>query len=204
MVMVVAMSDIYNFDDLTIDVDAFDNYTGRDRWNAVYTIQLGELVESRVFDWERPELDWSAAKYDDEQYSRLCAYFIDRFYYREISIEPFKVWANFLKRKLVYELMPKYKPLYERLSEGIDPFAVEDEYYKNRTIESAYPETLLSENADYITDGRDEEYERIKEGNYADMVEKFTTKYKSVDEMLLDELEILFIGLYTANVNAVW
>lgn len=198
------MSDIYNFDDLSIDVDAFDNYTGCDRWNAVYTIQLGELMELGVFDWKRPELDWSAAKYDDEQYSRLCSYFIDRFYYREISIEPFKVWANFLKRKLVYELMPKYKPLYERVSEGVNPLSNENEYYKNRTVESAYPETLLSENADYITDGKDEEFQRIKEGNFVDSMQNYADKYRSVDEMILDELEILFIGLYTANVNATW
>lgn len=198
------MSDIYNFEDLSIDIDAFDNYTGRDRWNAVYTIQLGELAESGVFDWERPELDWSTAKYDDEQYSRLCAYFIYRFYYREISMEPFKVWANFLKRKLVYELMPKYKPLYERVAEGINPLSDENEYYKNRTIESAYPETLLSENADYITDGKDEEFQRIKEGNLVDSTANYAQKYRSVDEMILDELEIMFIGMYTANVNASW
>lgn len=198
------MSDIYNFEDLSINIEEFDNYTGRDRWNAVYTIQLGELVESGVFDWERPELDWSSAKFDDEQYSRLCAYFVDRFYYREISMEPFKVWANFLKRKLVYELMPKYKPLYERVAEGINPLSDENEYYKNRTIESAYPETLLSENADYITDGKDEEFQRIKEGNFVDSMQNYADKYRSVDEMILDELDILFIGLYTANVNATW
>lgn len=198
------MSDIYNYDDLSIDIDAFDNYTGCDRWNAVYTIQLGELMDLGVFDWSKPELDWSAAKYDDEQYSRLCAYFVDRFYYREISIEPFKVWANFLKRKLVYELMPKYKPLYERVAEGINPISNENEYYKNRTIESAYPETLLSENADYITDGKDEEFQRIKEGDFVDTMQNYADKYRSVDQMILDELEILFIGLYTANVNATW
>lgn len=202
--MVMAMSDIYNFEDLSIDIDAFDNYTGIEQWNAVYTIQLGELIESGVFDWTRPELDWSAAKYDDEQYERLCAYFAERFYYREISIEPFKQWANFLKRKLVYELMPKYKPLYERVAEGINPLSDENEYYKNRTIESAYPETLLSENADYITDGKDEEFQRIKEGNFVDSMANYADKYRSVDEMILDELEIMFVGLYTANVNATW
>lgn len=196
--------EIFNFEDLTIDIDAFNNYTGVAKWNAVYTIQLGELIESGVFDWKRPELDWSVAKYDDEQYVRLCAYFVDRFYYREISMEPFKLWANFLKRKLVYELMPKYKPLYERVAEGINPLSDENEYYKNRTIESAYPETLLSENADYITDGKDEEFQRIKEGNFVDVMDNYAMKYRSIDQMILDELEILFIGLYTANMNATW
>ena len=198
------MNNRYCFDDLHIDPDAWNNYTGRDEWNAVYTIQLGELIESGVFDWQRPMLDWSSAAYDAEQYERVCAYFIDRFYYREISIEPFAEWANYLKRKLVYELMPKYKPLYERVYEGINPFAESDEYYKNRTINSAYPETQLSGNSDYITDGRDEEFERLKEGRTADHIIYYAENYKGVDQLLLDELESLFISMYTTNVNATW
>lgn len=198
------MSDCYCFNDLSIDVDAWLDYTGDSIWNAVYTIQLGELIESGVFDWSRPELDWSSAAIDEEQYARVCAYFIERFYYREISMEPYLQWANFLKRKLVYELMPKYKHLYERISEGVSPLQDSNEYYKNRTIQSAYPETLLSNNADYITDGRDEEFQRIKEGNLGDALDNFALKYKGVDQLLLDELESMFISLYTANVNATW
>lgn len=194
----------YCFDDLSIDIDSWLNYTGESIWNAVYTIQLGELVESGVFDWKKPELDWSSAAMDAEQYERVCSYFIERFFYREISIEPFLQWANVLKRKLVFELMPKYKPLYERISDGVNPLSDGNEYYKNRTIQSAYPETLLSENADYITDGRDEEFQRIKEGNLADSSANFALKYKGVDQLLLDELESLFISMYTANVNAIW
>lgn len=192
------------FEEVRIDKDEWLNYTGESIWNAVYTIQLGELVESGVFDWTRPELDWSDAAIDGEQYERVCAYFIQRFYYREISIEPFLQWATMLKRKLVYEIMPKFKPLYERISEGVNPLADSNEYYKNRTIQSAYPETLLSENADYITDGRDEEFQRIKEGNLADSVENFALKFKGVDELVLDELESMFISMYTANVNMTW
>ena len=198
------MSDNYCFNDLSIDVDSWLNYTGDSIWNAVYTIQLGELVESGVFDWSRPELDWSSAAYDDEQYSRVCAYFIERFYYREISMEPFLQWANFLKRKLVYELMPKYKPVYERAEDGINPLQIENEYYKNRTIDSAYPETQLSANSDYITDGRDEEYQRIKEGKTGEMIKDYALNFESVDQLLLDELESMFISMYTANVNATW
>lgn len=186
------------------DPQEWDDFTGRDQWNAVYTIQIGELVDCGLFDWTRPELDWSSAAFDEEQYKRVCDYFIERFYYREISIEPFLEWAVILKRKLVFELMPKYKPLYERIAEGINPLSDSNEYYKNRTIESAYPETLLSENADYITDGRDEEFERIKEGNLVDSVEQFALRYKSVDELLLDDLESMFICMYTANMNTSW
>lgn len=195
---------MFKFTDCTIDVDEWLDYTGESIWNAVYTIQLGELIESGVFDWSKDILNWRVAALDDAQYERVCNYFIERFYYREISLEPFLQWANILKRKLVYELMPKYKPLYERIADGVNPLADGNEYYKNRTIQSAYPETLLSENADYITDGKDEEFQRIKEGNFADSQENFALKFKGVDQLLLDELESMFISMYTANVNATW
>lgn len=198
------MNSIYDYDDISVNVDEFDVYTGKPKYNAVLTIQLGELVEGGVFDWSKDLLNWSSAAYDADQYKRVCEYFIERFYYREISMLPFKQWANFLKRKLVYELMPKYKPLYERVAEGVNPLANENEYYKNRTIESAYPETLLSANADYITDGKDEEYQRIKEGSTVDNMVNFAQSYKGVDELLLDELECLFVGMYSVNVNAIW
>lgn len=187
-----------------IDVDSMLEYTGKDEWYAVYTVQLGELIETGVFDWSRPILDWSEAAYDEAQYERICKYFVERFMYREISMEPFLEWAVMLRRKLVYELMPKYKPLYERVYEGINPFAEKDEYYKNRTIQSAYPETLLSDNADYITDGKDEEFERLTEGRTAENIVYYAEMYKGVDEFMVDELESMFISLYTANVNATW
>ena len=179
-------------------------YVGESDWYAIYTVQLGELIETGVFDWSRPELNWRSAAIDDEQYQRVCNYFTDRFMFREISIEPFLEWAVMLRRKFVYELMPKFKPLYERIAEGIDPLADSDEFYKNRTIQSAYPETLLSSNADYITDGKDEEFERIKDGNAAENAAKFAEMYKGVDELMLDQLESMFISMYTANVNATW
>lgn len=198
------MNNIYNCDDLTVDVQKFDEYPFLYEFYAVYTIQLGELVQKGVFDWSINDLKWEEAAFSDDQYKRVCAYFIERFYYREISIEPFAEWARVLKRKLVYELMPKFKPLYERIEEGINPLSDSNEYYKNRTIESSYPETLLSGNADYITDGKDEEFERIKEGNFTDQVDSFAQRYKSVDEYLLNQLESMFICMYTTNINATW
>ena len=194
----------YDFSDVEIDVDEWNAYTGTDEWNAIYTVQIGELVAVGVFDWENPLLDWSSSAIDESQYERICNYFIERFYYREISLEPFEEWARIFRRKMVFEVMPKYKPLYVRIAEGVNPLAGENEYYKNRTIESAYPETLLSENADYITDGRDEEFQRIKEKDFVEQNAKFAELYKGVDEMLLDEFECLFISLYTMNINATW
>ena len=169
-------------------------------WHAVFTIQLGELVESGVFDWKSPLLDWSAAAADPEQYARVCAYFVERFRYREISMTPFLSWAQALHRKLVYELMPKYRPLYEELAESIVPLASENEYMKRRKIGSDYPETLLSENADYISDGEDEEWQRIKVGSVSEAMESYA-RYHAVDEALLDELEILFVSMYTSYNN---
>ena len=194
----------YDFSDLDINVEEWDEYTGRSQWNAIYTVQLGELIANGVFEWTNPLLDWSGAAYDTEQYERICKYFIDRFRYREISIEPFKEWATILRRKLVYELMPKYKPLYERVKDGINPLALSDEYYKERTIDSAYPQTLLSGNSDYVTDGKDTEHETIREGAFTDMMLDYAERFKSVDAMMLDELECMFICMYTADFDATW
>lgn len=174
-----------------------DEYTGHDEWHDVYTIKLGELVECGVFDWDRPELDWKDAAYDEGQYDRVCSYFIRRFYWREISLLPIKQWFWMLQSRIVYELMPKYKPLYERVKQGFDPLSDSDEYYKEREINSSYPETLLSGNSDYVSDGRDREYELITDGNAVDMFESYALRFKSVDQMLLDELEDFFTCMYT-------
>lgn len=182
-------------------LDELNKWTGESIWNAIYTIQLGELVEHGVFDWNDKSVNWESAAYNPEQYERVCAYFIERYFYREISMEPYAQWAKALKRKLVFELMPKYRPLYEMAENGIDPLQIEDEYYKRRTIGSDYPETLLSENADYVSDGEDEEYERVRDGDTVDRYLDFAERFKGIDELLLDELECLFVGLYTMNVN---
>lgn len=191
------MSNFPNFE----PVEYVDEYTEVPDYHAILTIQLCELVNDGLFDWSKDELDWSSAAYDEEQYERVCQYFIDRFYFREISMLPYKQWALYLKRKLIYELMPKYKPLYERMDEGYNPLADSNEYYKSRAIESAYPETLLSQNADYITDGRDVEEQRIKEGSFVDNAINYADRFENVDQLLLDELECLFVSLYTVNVN---
>lgn len=182
----------------------FEEFTGRDQWNAVYTIQIGELIDVGLFDWSSDMLDWSSYAYDAETFERVCRYFNERFYYREISIVPFEEWAKYLHSRICFELCPKYNPLYKRAAEGFDPLAGENEYYKNRTIQSAYPETLLSDNADYITDGRDEEFQRIKEKDFAEQSAKYYAEYKAIDAAFLDELESLFICMYTTNVNTTW
>lgn len=181
--------------------DAVNEWTGRDRWDAVYTVTLGELIDKGVFDWSLDILDWSAAAYSAEQYKRVCTYFIERFRFREISIEPFYEWATMLHRKLVYELMPKYRNLYKYLDEEFDPAQISDRYRKRRAIGSDYPETMLSGNSDYASSGQDEESEEIERGSLQDAYNAYVAGYQTIDEHLLDELESMFIGLYTASID---
>lgn len=177
------------------------DWVGKSKWNAIYTVQLGELVEKGVFDWKLPVLDWSEAAYSADQYKRVCDYFIQRFMFREIGIEPFYEWANMLRRKLVYELMPKYKHMYEEMDSGFD-FAQEyDRYHKRRAIGSDYPETLLSGNSDYASNGQDEQSEEIGRGNLFDAYLKYQDLFKPVDELMLDDLESMFLGLYSVSLD---
>lgn len=175
-------------------------YTGQMESHAVYTVELCELMESGAFDWSRPEIDWSEAAYSAEQYERFCKYFESRFMFREISIIPPLEWFNALRRMLVFELMPKYSPMYAQIENGISPLG-ENEYLKRRHITSNYPETLLSGNSDYITTGDDEEYERIKIDNAAQALKEYREGFSSVDKAIGDELEVLFVSMYTSYVN---
>lgn len=182
--------------------DEFEAYIGVTRRKAVFTITIAELVDSGIFDWKADYLDWSAAAYDAEQYTRICDYFTARFWYREISMKPFQIWAQRLKTKLVYEIMPKYKHLYAAVANGLDPLASDDEIYKERRMRSDFPQTLLSgENQDYVTSGDDLESERLHYAKPLEVLSEFASTYHSIDEMLLDELECMFIGMYNANVN---
>ena len=176
------------------------DYTGQFESHAVYTVELCELMQSGVFNWSRPELDWSEAAYNQEQYERFCNYFEQRFMFREIGILPPLQWFTALKRMLVFELMPKYSPMYAQIENGISPLG-ENEYLKRRHITSNYPETLLSNNSDYITTGDDEEYERIKIDNAAQALKEYREGFSSVDKAIGDELEVLFMSMYTSYVN---
>ena len=183
------------------DIMELDDYTGHDEWHAVYTIQLSELIKSGVFDWARPELDWSEAAYSAEQYKRVCDYFIARFKWREISMLTILQWFDTLKYKLIYELSPKYNELYKVLENEINILADSDEYYKERVIGSDYPETMLSGNSDYASSGTDKEGETVRLGNIINATERFQLAWHGIDELMVDNLESMFIGAYTLNVN---
>lgn len=165
-------------------------------WHSVYTIQLGELIETGYFNWDM--VAWGGI---GEHTQRLKTAFIARYYFDEISMLPPQTWVKQLGYKLEYELTPKYAPLYEAMN-GISVLAEETEYKKTRDIHSTYPETILDGTKQaYASDGRDYEEERIKNANIAEKLANIE-KLKSLDALFLDELESLFIGLYTTHINS--
>lgn len=185
-----------------IDVEEFQTNTGIPDYHSVQTIELGELIECEVFTWAR--IDWFDARYSDAQYERLCRAFEDRYWLREIAITPVGVWMRRLHYKLVYDLMPKYRPLYAQLESGeFDPLQNGGKYGKRRDINSEFPETLLSGTDEaYASSGVDSEYEEIgRDGSIAENAAIYAEQFRAVDVMILDELESLFSCLYSTNAN---
>ena len=74
-------------------------------------------------------------------------------------------------------------------------------YYEVFPLETVYRKPVRLY---YSTDGKDEEYQHIKEGDYVEALTNYALKVKSIDNLLLDELESMFVCMYTANVNATW
>lgn len=185
-----------------IDIEEFQTNTGIPDYHSVQTIELGELIEDEIFTWAR--IDWFDARYNDAQYERLCRAFEDRFWLREIGITPVGIWMRRLHYKLVYELMPKYRPLYAQLENGeFDPLQNGGKYGKRRDINSEFPETLLSGTDEaYASSGIDSEYEEIgRDGSLAENAAIYAEQFRAVDVMILDELESLFSCLYSTNTN---
>ena len=185
-----------------LNPDELYTATGIPDYHAVQTIQLGELMRDGVFTWER--VPWREAAYSQEQYERLCSAFEDRYYFREIGITPVFAWFKRLRYRLVYELMPKYRPMYAQLDSGdYNPLQNGGEYGKRRDIESQFPETLLDgSNETYASSGKDEEHEVVKmDGPMSENYALYIEKFRSIDAMILDELETMFSCLFTTNAN---
>lgn len=176
-------------------------YKPIDEFHSVVTIELGELIKSGVIDFNDSSWYWDA--YNDQQYARVCEKITNRFWHREISILPVGFWKKEFLRKM-NEIMPKYKILYKRIDDGINPLQIEDDYGKSRNIISEFPETQLGENEDYASHGTDREYEHIKEGDVIKKINEFQKYYKDVDVLILEELEPLFSCLLTVNVNSLY
>lgn len=160
------------------------------------TITLGEWHELGFY---RPLEDgsWRFDAYSDGQYARLCAKFLNRFYDREVSITVPNRWKRAYLRKL-NEIMPKYKLLYARVEQGLNPLQESRDREKSRDIFSDFPETMLSGNSDYASTGNDREADTLREGGAIDKAVQFAREYVDVDAMILDELErVLFTSILT-------
>ena len=163
------------------------------------TITLGELHELGFY---RPLEDdsWRFDAYSDEQYTRICTKFLNRFYDREVSNTVPNRWKRAYLRKL-NEIMPKYKLLYKRIEEGVNPFQDGRNREKSRDIFSDFPETMLSGNSDYASTGNDRESDTMHEGSAIDKADQFARNWRDADAMILDELEhTLFTSLIVPTV----
>lgn len=178
----------YNPDEVTWDRD----------FHSVVTITLGELVHDGWIDWSDASWHWDA--YDDDQYNRLNAKIEARYWDREIGILPPGAWKRrFIGR--MNEIMPKYKLLYDKVKDGLDIWQDSDEYHKERTVGSEYPQTMLQGTQDYASDGQDNEYETIRDGSMLDKIQQYQRYYVDIDVMILDDIDVLFSSLYTVSIN---
>lgn len=181
-----------------IDVNNFPCINRDERYDYM-TITLGELHELGFY---RPLEDdsWRFDAYSDEQYTRFCTKFLNRFYDREVSNTVPNRWKRAYLRKL-NEIMPKYKLLYARVEQGVNPFQESREREKSRDIFSDFPETMLSGNSDYASTGNDRESDMLREGSAAGLLTQFARDWQDVDVLILNELEhVLFTGITVPTV----
>ena len=161
------------------------------------SVTLGELSEMGF--WPTDDFTgWEWDAYDEEQYKRVMAMILERYYWRELGVMPVYRWKRTLIRRM-NEIMPKYKPMYDREKAGVNPLQIEDTYDKGRTIFSDFPATQLTGNSDYTSTGTDHENEQMREGNYIELSNAYAERARSVDVMILDELDDLFSCLITST-----
>lgn len=169
-----------------------------DRWDSM-TVTLGEWYEMGFYTPLDDE-SWRFDAYSDLQYTQLCRKIIERFYYREVSIPTPARWKTAYLRKL-NEIMPKYKLLYARVEQGVNPFQASRDRSKSRDIFSDFPETMLSSNSDYASSGTDRESDTVREGDITEQAARFAESWNDVDVMILDELEhVLFTSIMVPTV----
>lgn len=182
-------------------LDPFEPCESVPDYHAVYSIQLCELVNGGFDVFGHPRwdtLDW----YNDAVKSRIEDKLLARYWYREIGITPPGEWRHELTR-IMGEILPKYKPVYAAIAEGITPLATSDEYGKERNVYSDFPATQLNpEVSDYARNANDRQYERITNGDFIDKMAELQTRYNDVDAAILDELEVCFSCLLTVTMAA--
>lgn len=184
-------------------------YGNEPDFHAVGTIQLVEWVECGLVDLTDGTWEFNAYEGDDEKMAdlyevtnaRVLRKVVDHYLYYEVAMPLYKEWKHQLLTRL-NEVMPKYMWAYRMLADGTNPLTSEDDYYKGRTIRSDYPETLLSGNSDYVSDGTDTETERIRIRDLWEKLGSSLALAKDVDQMVIDDVADCFSGLMTVNLDA--
>ena len=182
---------------MAIEPFVLEDYDELDRryWSTA-TVTVGELMEVDVVN-EEWFVDFDS--YSDEQAARLWKKFVGRFQFREIGMITPARWKIRLKAKL-NEIMPKYKPLYEAIDNGMTTLVDYDEWHKARDVFSSFPQTSLGgSDQDYASSGSDREYETIRDYGLLDVAERLDTYY-DVDAMILNELEPLFMVIRSTSI----
>lgn len=181
------------------DIEPFvpGEYTESDRkyWSSL-SITLGELMDAEIVTQE-----WFVTfdAFSAEQAEALWSKFVGRFQFREIGILPPARWKLRVIAKL-NEIMPKYKPLYQAIADGITTITDVDEWHKSRDVFSSFPQTALGgANEDYASTGTDREYETVRNYGLLDVGERIGT-YNDVDVMILNELEPLFMVIRSTSI----
>lgn len=178
----------------TFELGTYDEWDRR-YWSAM-TVTVGELMDAGIV-----TKDWFVTfdAYSDEQAARLWDKFVGRFQFREIGILPPGRWKLRLTAKL-NEIMPKYKPVYQAIDDGITIMTDYDEWHKSRDVFSSFPQTALGgANEDYASSGNDREYETVRDYGLLDVSERLDN-YNDVDVMVLNELDTLFMLIATTSI----
>lgn len=181
------------------------NYDDYSDYHAVFTVQMGELIRDGLIvftdgSWDK-QLNGAPIKwYNEEQKTRLYEKMEQLYYYREIGELPYLRWKGNLLSKIAL-LMPKYYLIYQALDSGADPMQVYDDFGKSRNIYSDFPQTMLSGNEDYASTGNDNQYERIRHGDFVEKLNALIYDYNDADYALLKELDTHWYCLLTSNMN---
>lgn len=186
---------------------------GYSDYYANMTVQLGELIEGGFLDWSDESWAWEPVKIEDDQGNkapdyamreRICTMFNERYFWREISITPPGQWKQRVLYTIRHELVPKYEPMYQLEHDNALLWLADwNEYGKRRDIGSVFPETLLSGNSDYVSDGKDSQFETIHNGDTIDKYNQYIATVKSLDQAFVDELG-RFFTLMSSQTLSVW
>lgn len=171
-----------------------------ERWNAVATVTLGEVMQYGGFAW-RTDSFFAVPELTNADRERVFSKIEAHYLYRELAFRTYNRWAHEFMRT-VHEIAPKYAKIYELLANDYDPLTIGGRYGKSRDIYSDFPQTLLSGNSDYASTGNDREFEEYTTGDMISTVENYYRKWQDADLAFVNELEKLFSPFFAANVNA--